>query len=287
MPAFKLVTLFNMGTAVSSPSAPVRRSAGWSESVYGNFASSSLVYAEAARQGTVWGGTSGFNGLWLSRAALLPLGAAIVGYRIQQVDIPNAPIQTGSLSYPGSAGILADIPQMAMLCTAKGVGVNNIRRFTIRAIPDGQVTEGEYKPTSDFQLSMGQYLSTLNNWAFRAKQQAVTKLRIISIQPNGDMLTELAPPFALGQMVRVTRSRDSGGNLRGGRFRVSATIPTGDAQTRMVGWTYGLTTGGSVTADQQYIYPAFDGTTTAIGRIVTRRVGRPFIGFRGRRSKRR
>lgn len=285
MATFKLVTLFNMGTALSTPTAPIHRTAGWSETIYGNFASIQTLLAEATRQvgGGIFGGV--VPGYWVARAQLLPLGASIVGARVQQVDVVG-PVQTLALTYVGSQVREADIPQMALLIRAPALGANNIRRFTLRAIPDNQITEGEYQPSADYNVQMNLFLATLANWAFRAKQQATTKFKIISITTTGLMTTEMPAGFIVNQMVRITKARDAGGNLRSGRFQVSATGP-GTTVFQLLNWPFTSSTGGTVFGDQTIFYPAIDANNIGISRTVTRRVGRPFVGYRGRRSRRR
>src|SRR5262249_23725523 len=91
--------------------------------------------------------------------------------------------------------------------------------------------------------------------------------------------------IGVNAMVRVMRSLDSSRNLRGGRFHVSA-VSGNTISIDAPSWTFGSTTGGTVRVDA-VVYPNVDSANTAAGRIVTRRVGRPFFGYRGRRSKRR
>lgn len=287
MPTYKLSTLFSLTTAISNPGNPLHRSAGWSETIYGNFASVQALLAEAARQGPAQGNFgSAFTpgGLWLSRASLLPKGGVIIGYRIQQVDVPG-PSQTGALSYAGDFAQETDQPQNALLIRSPGIGVNNIRRFTLRCIPDNQMSEGEYQPQSNYAGLMANYISQLGNWAFRAKVFPAAKVKIINITAAGVATLEAVPTFVPNQMIKVTKSRDSGGNLRSGRYIISTVGPA--TTVTLIAWQWGATTGGTMSGDAVIQYPAIDPVNTQISRAVVRKVGRPFVGYRGRRSKRR
>lgn len=287
MPVYKLTTLFTSTSAISTPNSPIHRSGGWSETIYGNFTSIQTLLAEATRQGVPIAGAGVVlgNGYFLARAAMLGIGAGITGARIQQVDVPG-PSQTVFLSYSGDKAVFQDIPQMALLIRSPGLGSNAVRRFTLRGIPDTQIIEGEYQPASWFTPLVSQFIASLTAWSFRSKVGAGTPIKIITIGADGTVTAEANPAYSVAQMVRITKTRDSGGNLRSGRFQVVSSGP-GATTFKLFNWTFGSTTGGTTRSDAAVTYPSIDVPNTTVSRVVTRRVGRPFVGYRGRRSKRR
>jgi len=276
---YKMTTIFQYASAVSTPNGVIHRSGGWSESWYYNAASIQAVIAFF--NGT--GAPANQPSFWATRAVLLPSGSGIVGYRVQQVN-PPGPAQSGALFMPGVAGQLADIPQMCLLCKSPGLGVGNIRRWYLRAVPDVQVVEGEYQPGGSFGAGVPLLFQSLNGLSFAARDLSQTSFPIVSIDATGVITTQAPVTFAVNDMVRVLRTLDSGRNLRGGKFQVTSVGPGNVCQIK--NWTYGATTGGKVRKDA-LVYPNVDAPNTAFSRIITRRIGRPSVGYRGRRSKRR
>jgi hypothetical protein len=274
----KCTAFMQLSTAISSPNSPAHRIGGWSESWY--FAGTDVNAAIGAfnysnNPGPGWCPT---------RAAILPYGAAIVGQRFQIVAPSVGQSQSTATQFPGNGGE-ADSPQQALLCKAPSVGAPNIRRMILRAIPDVNITEGEYTPSSYFQGAIQTHFSVLSQFQFRGRDLTQPVYKIISISAAGAVATEGAITFTVGQMVRVLKTVDSAGNLRGGRFQV-ATVGPLSTQFTLLNWPYSASAGGSVRADA-IVYPAVNANLVLPGRIITRRVGRPFIQFRGRRSRRR
>lgn len=282
MPVYKFSMLFNFTSAISTPTAPLHRTAGWSESWY--FTDTSVAGVLGYFTGS--DGRSVRPGLVPKRATLLPLGTAITGYRIQQVS-PPGPSQSGAFNYPGIQGNLADVPANALLCKSPGVGVNNIRRFFLRGIPDAFIVEGEFNPSYAYSVDLTGFFLNLFGIQFRGRDLSQPTFRIVSIVTTGGITTvttETPPTFVSGAMVRILRSLDTGRNLRGGRFQCSGSSIGNTFQ--IANWGFGNTTGGSARLDA-IVYPTVDSVNSNFQRILVRRVGRPFGGYRGRRSKRR
>lgn len=277
---FKLTMLMQLATNVSDPTATQRRLGGWSESWYWEGASVQdlFVYAFGGQIGVGEGQT----GLCPVRAAMLPFGASMVGQRIQQVD-PVGQSQSLSRLFPGTAGLNADVPQMALLCTIPGKNVKNIRRTILRGIPDARVVEGEFFPSNAFVANLNLFFDVLSNWRFRGVDLSQAEIPIISVAADGTIQMQgLSAGFAVNDLVKVLRSSDANGSPVGGVFMIE-TIPSATS-IKVRGWTAGLCTGGKV-RKHAFVYPVVDGDNCAIGRIVTKRVGRPFTQYRGRRSK--
>ncbi len=279
---FKFTMLMQLATNVSDPNATARRLGGWSESWYANVASVQDLY-NLAFQGQA-AGFAFLGALVPTRAGMLPNGAAIVGQRVQQID-PVGPSQSLSRLFPGTAGIAADIPQMALLTTTPGFGVKNIRRTILRGVPDARVIEGEYVPAGDFTRNLNQFFGVLGNWQFRGVDLSQPTIQIITIAADGTIqLAGLSAGFAVNDTVKVLRSVDQFNTTVAGKFVIQAIPSATSIQVR--NWTAGVCTGGSV-RKHAIIYAQVDSANCAVGRIVTKRVGRPFTQFRGRRSKRR
>lgn len=270
MPFIKCTMLIEARSAVSSPSVRARIG-GWSESWYDN--SSTLTDVVRAR----------FVTLCTRRAALLPQGTQITGQRYQIVD-PVGASSTGSRIYPGSAGTQADIPQMALLMRIPGQGVANHRPVYLRGLPDARVVEGEYSPSAVYTNALSLFLQALVGWNFRGRNLAAAAVPILTIDVNGVFQLETDSALGAGSMVRVLRTNLLAGGQFGGRFRIAA-MPTARTGT-LADWSAGPAVGGRLRLDS-IIYPEVGPGLTVddvISRVVTKKVGRPFSEYSGRRS---
>lgn len=274
----KMTIIFQLATNVSDPTRVVRRIGGWTESFY--YPGNSIPATIAAAKGPLgdWG-----NSLLSYRAGLLPSGAAIIGQRFQLVN-PAGRSQSISDTFPGTAGIQADIPQMALLCRCPAMNANNIRQLILRGIPDARVVEGEYSPSQAFEASLHLFFSALAGWQFRGRDLSNPGSKIISIAAGGNFVTEGPTGFAPSTMVRVLRAMLPNGDFLGGRYLVD-TVGPGVNQGHILNWGANSVSGGTIRPDGIVFVP-FDTANITVGRIITRRVGRPFIQYRGRRSKR-
>jgi hypothetical protein len=279
MPVFKVTTLFQYASNSTVPTAPIRRTGGFSETWYATANSVSALVS-------LFNGTNvppPGVGYWVARAALLPQGSAIVGYRVQQVS-PLGPIQTGALNLAGTVGNIADTPQTTLLLRSPSIGFSNIRRWFLHAIPDAQIVDGEYAPTAAFNALFTPLYFAMVGLQFAGRDLTQPKIPIVSITTLGVVNLQVPYAGAVNDMVRVLRTVDSGKNLRGGRFQVTAIGP-GNSVT-LSSWPYGATTLGSL-RKEGVVYPTVDTANTAVSRVIIKKTGRPIIGYRGRRSKRR
>lgn len=276
MPAFKVSVLFQLSTNTSNPNLQPKHIGGWSEQWYWPNNNLSQVL-EALRGG--WG-----DGLLQTRAALLPNGAAIIGFRIQEV-MPRGVSQSFGETYPGTAGIAQDIPQMALLQRTPGLNAINVRRSTLRGIPDARVVEGEYTPSVAYEQALGAWRLILSDWRFRGRDLSQPNIEIVSITAAGLVRTAVVHGYVVGDFVRISKTIDSNGISHSGRFLVSAIGPLTSEFTASA-WTAGATTGGTVRKDGVVLIQP-DVNNITFPRILTRRVGRPFGQYRGRASRRR
>jgi hypothetical protein len=278
----KCTALFQLSTNIDFPNLPNRRIGGWSETWY--FPGTSLTSAMNFFQGASFTLGFGLPGWCQYRAALLPNGAAIIGQRYQQVS-PTGATQTTAQLFPGSSGFAADIPQQAVLIYTPAVGVNNIRRSTLRGIPDTWIVEGELSVPGSLGNPFAPFFSQLANFQIRCRDTTQPTFTILSMTAAGVLTTELPHTIVAGQMVRILRTKTIDGDLLGGRFMVASTGPGNNVLTLM-NWTPAeATVGGRVRVDA-IAYNFVNAGACQVGRAVTRRVGRPFSSYRGRRARR-
>lgn len=227
-----------------------------------------------------------FREYCFARASLLPTGAFISGIRVQQVD-PSSSSQTFTANYQGGTALgpsPQDIPQMALLLRVRSRDTNNVRSMRIAALPDSQVQFGEYRPTGLFPGAMSAYLSALSGWRFRAQDLSQPIYRVKTISAAGDMV--LIDPYTatVGATVKLKRTTDSFMNVKGGKYVIDSITDT--THMHLQAWNLSACTGG-VIQPFVIIYPLIAADNSSISRAVVRKIGRPLLGYRGRRSKRR
>lgn len=266
MAAFKHTMLFQLATNTTGTGSG-RRIGGWSESYYA---------------GVPLG--PNFNNLCTARAALLPNGAAIIGQRIQQVD-PSRSAQVAGGIFPGTAGIAQDIPQMALLCKARATNGVNARSLILRGIPDARVVEGELNLSGAFLDNLNLFFGqlTLVPWQWRARDLTTTEKPIFTVAGTGDFVLLEDFTFAIGDVIQVENCLTTGGQRKSGSFMVEA--KTTARIGKLKDWGFGSCQGGTIRQRRAIVYPSFG--TVDYNRITTRKVGRPFGGYVGRRSSRR
>lgn len=265
----KCSMLFNSATNRSGDNSRTR-TGGFSESFYLN-----MAYGQDARDA--------MQRLCLKRALLLPTGTNIVGQQYSTVD-PVGPSATQSRLFPGTAGYAADVPQMSAQCRGFSNDARNVSKLTIKAIPDAWVVEGELFL---LPLNKGTFTNFFNQlrddgWCFRGRNLSYATYPLMQITALGAMTLETVPG-GLGDFVRVLRTETASGVRTGGRYRILSVEPDGRT-FNLANWDLGATTGGSVRRDG-IVYPPYAGAELV--QAVTRKVGRPFGGYRGRASKRR
>lgn len=214
----------------------------------------------------------------------MPTYSQIVGIRRQQVD-PIGSASTVNVNYPGNVQVqyAADIPQAALLVSIPATGVRNVRRYRITALVDDDVVRGEFQPQGGMALYNAFYRE-LNGWLMRGKDASQPFKNIATIDAGGNVAMTEDLPITAADSVFLRGVMLSSGKKLSGKFPLDGV--TSLRAFKLRGWTQGAATLGSA-QKIVIIYPAMNTSVIAGERIVVRKVGRPFQGYRGRRSKRR
>jgi hypothetical protein len=281
MALMKCVIVFQQ-TSTPGPAFPginyaaVARTGGWTESFYIDPAYPISQYLIGPRG-------DNFPPILPSRAAILSNSAAIIGVRLY-----GATGGRGSFfaaNYPGSAGG-GDQPSAALLMSYLDPTSGNVRRWTIRGVPDDQIVGGEFEPSFVYAGLVRTYMDSLTNTNFVFKSRA-NQTSVFNIAANGLVSLTANNPYAVGAQVVVQNALDTNGLRRGGEFQISAIGPLQN-QFTIPAWPYGLTNGGTI-YQKGRTSANVTGTNLnmSVERVTTHKVGRPFAGYRGRRSRRR
>ena len=226
---------------------------------------------------------SAWNAICTARARLLPGNCSIVGQRFYEIGGGS---QTAGRVFPGLAATLGDVPQMALLCTVQSDATINVRRFRLGGIPDARVVEGVYNPSTSFDADLQGYWRALNTYGARFKARVLTNpsIMIVSIDVNGNLLTNANLTAPAGTLLRILHAKDSNGKPVKGVFPV---ITATDARHFVLGnWGGQLVKTGKVRVDEISTYRV-SFNTFAVNRVVVHKVGRAFFQYRGRASKKR
>lgn len=272
MPAFKWTMRFKYLSGSSTAGAK-NIPGGWTESVYWTDAS------DGARRG--------FLRLAQKRAAFLPNFCAITGIRVQQVD-PSAAAALQRVQLPGQsiAAYSQDVPQVAALLSIPASGRTNVRRYRAAALPDDWVLRGEFTPGAAFVDFMLPWIRELNGWLMRGADLTKPKIPIKTIGADGTY--ELAQDLVILPTATVTvyNAVDAAGKKHTAKFKLNAV--TNSKQGQLRGWTFGACTLGDM-REYAPVYPPMDTSTVTLESVdvVIRKIGRPFVKYVGRRSRRR
>lgn len=270
MSAFKLTMIMKyLGGDVDGNS--VNRVGGFSES----------VYWLSLDQGVI----NGFTRLMRARAALLPTFSGVIGYRVQQVD-PVGSAQSVRLFIPGPtpSSWASDIPQMGVMFTCISPGVANVKRQRLAAIPDPQITRGEFVPTPAYKDAFSAYLVQLRGWLFRGADLTNTfkNIKTIDALGNVEMLDDIL--LLQGDTVTIRKAVDANGKFVSKNFKVQSA--TDSKHFLLQKWTAGVCTGGRCRKFVP-IYPPINFNAPVQPQTIVRKIGRPSNPYVGRRSKRR
>lgn len=263
----KCTMLFEQQSNLAAISDRPTRIGGWSESYY---ADTDLANAKV-----------NFHRLCQARASLLTRAARIIGQRYQLV---GGGAQTEARTYVGSDTTDSDVPQMGLLCVAGAGSVPNVRRFTLRGLPDIRSVQGEFNPSNGYQQKLDVFFSLLANFKYKGKNLAAPTQVIAKITSGGLVSTTTTYSYAFGQQWQLMRVRNSDGQTISGIVTVAAEPGPGSLSFNAVAWNGGTVYEGEIRLVTDPVYTSYDPARINVSRVVVRKVGRPFSGYRGRRS---
>ncbi len=220
-----------------------------------------------------------------ARNELLPAGCSVIAARIYDGGGGAARVQRYTF---GNGGLPTDQVNVALYCRTQQPGNPTQRGWWLHTIPDDYVLKGEFAPSVAYAQKIRNYFLAICTGGWRYLAKARTQLRVIDNVTQGGLVTlTAASPYAVGNFVSVRRTTDSNKRRRGFNGMVASVGPLAN-QFTIAGWNRGATTGGSVFIPQGGLYPL--GTAPAltpfVERVGTKKVGRPFELYRGRKSQR-
>lgn len=265
----KCTMLMEIVTQVNAKSG-VPRIGGWSESWYYNGDESAALTAMTKK-----------GGLCELRANLLPRTGLVVGERTQIVEpAPVGASTTHNVSFPGGNDE-TDIPSMALLVSLPAAGSQNIKRLILRGLPDINVDDGEFVPVNGYDKRLTAFIKGTAGFAFRGTDFTNHNVPVRDQLNNGRFTTVTPHGFQVGDTVKYTRGKAVNGDLVSFTAKVTA-IPTQFTFDSYVFEVPAESRGGSV-RKFSYIYPVPNVNAFEVERAINRKVGRPFLQFRGRR----
>lgn len=276
----KIVLLFQATTTPNRRAEtlnydPSARTSGWSESFYGPD-----DIAEVVRLLKDPSATRPFS-LIQARANVMGASGSIIGARLYKgVTGKGQPL---SVQMRGTNGA-SDSPQCAVQIVALSNVTGQSRRFTLRGMADDDFFKGEYDPDADDAGRMKQYFDALAGFGWNAKVET-GKIGIHSINAAGVVTTVGSHTFGINNIVTLKNVYDLDDERRiGFKARITA-LPAVNQFTLDV-WNAHTAKNGTVAVETQ-AFQAFATSTLSVARSVIRKVGRPFAGYRGRKSRKR
>lgn len=273
-------------TTTRSDTAPIERTAGWSENYWmaGESISAARILLEAR------------NGPLDARLRLLPrLSGIISAVRYQVFTLVDTDLvpSGGALPVPvgraGTVNLLNDVPQMAFQLRLKlADGQPGTCTHRIAGIPDASVVGGEASLSIDMKDRLDRFIKTLGVVGAVVTDRTTTRYKLLSIDADGVAKRFDGGTFGVGTLVQILRAKDPiTGKIFGGVFRVEvAGVPANTFTLQGYPDTWPALTGGSVRIYQK-VFKTFDVDKGRLVRSVIRKVGRPFVRYVGRSSKRR
>jgi hypothetical protein len=215
------------------------------------------------------------------RARLLPRSAELFACRLYTAGAGKGTLV--SMNLVGGT-FVTDIPQMALLCQSNNPAAPVQRRFFVHAIPDTYVVGGEFSPSASYASLLADYFVGLQSVWFQGITRSTTAT-IFNVQADGTVMFTGPVTYTQGTIIQVSRTVTASGRKVGGPYAVASVGP-GANQVKLTGWQWGVTNGGTTFIKGQQLYSIGGGAGVSIRHIGTRRIGRPFEKFIGRRSKR-
>lgn len=271
--------LFAVTTTAKDPTQAAPHSGGWSESFYvgGNAFNDVSIFKKWATQ----------------RALLLSGLASVIGYRQQLYTLSGNKLLPGGSGggvffFPGNYAGDLNAPQDSLQLNFVVTSQPNSIRHRIAAVPDTIISGGEYNGDTTYQGYLSQYFNVVVSLGFGAVTRDLTKpdATVRSIT-GGVITTNTSTGAALNQYIRLRRVKDNLGHPVEGTFLVAAIVNNADgsvAYTVINPPTQTVSNPNGTARLDVLVFNSF--SSGSVGRLVVRKVGRPFAAYRGRRSKR-
>lgn len=222
------------------------------------------------------------------RARLLPRLANIIGFRIENFNLDGNKLyptgaSAGKFNFPGTGGLLLNLPQDALQLNMVADGAPNTSRFAVKCMPDDQIKQGEFQPSGQFLSYVTQFMTALRDagFGFVGRVKTNPTYRVNAIANTGVVTLPSVPAVVDGSTyVRFIRVYNDQGLPVKGTFLVTDHTST---TLTLQGLSTTLTSpSGVLRVDQSQFFPYGIGS---VGRACIRKIGRPFEVYRGRRSK--
>lgn len=260
MPIWKGTLLYQAGTELP-------RVAGFSESFYTDVDTADNAFGRLSRY-------------LLNRRVLMASSVVCIGLRVSDVANPGVSF-TQRFREPGQAGIAADIPQMALQLECNSAAGAK-RQFLLRGIPDARVIGGEYSPTQWFTTELSRMRATMRDYLLlRVTSRTEPQIPVQVITGDGAFILTAPMTYNVGEKLQAMRMQDAFGRTVKGTYTVSA--KTNSTVGTLANWTAGTITIGRLRR-RSIIYSPI--TSVSLVKVGTRKVGRPFVQYSGRRSRR-
>jgi hypothetical protein len=268
----RMSVLFDFTTDPADRTTASAHSGGWSEGLW--YTSSSGPSSQLRQL------------IFTYRAILSSQEVSIVGYRLEQFTIAGNKLLPGGTSsakvlFPG-LGVPMDAPQIGLQLGGVGVGGVNTNRIVLRGLPDNVVMFGEYQPVPS-------YKGAVTTWANYVIQSGAGFIGRDKTQPSARVNNIAAGVVTLAANVGGVQGVDY---LRFNRVYNAQGLPVKGSYliTNIAGNVYTLQglnqtlilPSGSARLDRIAFF-AYESIKP--GRLVSKKVGRPFEQYRGRRSK--
>jgi hypothetical protein len=274
MPLVKVSTLISFVTRPVDLGSAAAHAGGWSEQVWCPTPPFSRI--QAVGFGTV-------------RANLLPQLCTIVGLRQQIYTIAGNKLVPGGasvlpLNLPGASAYTINNPQSSLALRITSAGVANVGRYTLRAVPDEVMVNGEFNGDLIYKGRIDALAAAMIAYQTGFVGRNLAAVSASCLGSDGtSMIVANSGIFAVGDFVRFVKIKGSTSLPVSGTFQITAILP-GNKITFVGGAGSNAKPGGTIRVDG---IGYFTTAAVSIGRAGVRKVGRPFGGYVGRRSKRR
>jgi len=264
--------VFNITTTPTVPIDAGAHSGGWTE---GHWLSANVGATDAR-----------IDRLILMRKAMLPVGVRITGVKIALYTISGNKLLPGGTSAAKKVGVSSqprtcDMPWVALEFSGSVAGAPNASRFTTRGMPDDQFKGGEYQPNDDFKGQVTAFRGQLiaDAWGFVGRNLTLPTARVMSIA-NSQVVLDGSVGGARLDFLKLNRVYDDNGNPVKGSFPIVSVV---DNVYTVSGTLPTITRPSGLARIDQVAFMAYAGVT--VGRVVTKKVGRPSESYRGRRYR--